>query len=85
MPPIRKGDGTAVAPKGISQVRTGDGRVLFDSPAIPYPYVGGNNGTVTQLDSSDLSTTGNSYDDGATVRLSGATTSTSTSAGTTTQ
>jgi len=35
MPPIRKGDGTAVAPKGISQVRTGDGRILFDGPAIP--------------------------------------------------
>jgi len=35
MPPIRKGDGTAVVPKGISQVRTGDGRILFDGPAIP--------------------------------------------------
>jgi len=35
MPPIRKGDGTAVAPKGISQVRTGDGRILFDGVAIP--------------------------------------------------
>jgi len=35
MPPIRKGDGTAVAPKGISQVRTGDGRILFDRFAIP--------------------------------------------------
>jgi len=35
MPPIRKGDGTRVAPKGISQVRTGDGRIFFDGPAIP--------------------------------------------------
>jgi len=35
MPPIRKGDGTAVTPKGISQVRTGDGRIFFDGPAIP--------------------------------------------------
>ena len=35
MPPIRKGDGTPVAPKGISQVRTGDGRILFDGVAIP--------------------------------------------------
>jgi len=35
MPPIRKGDGTPVAPKGISQVRTGDGRIFFDGPAIP--------------------------------------------------
>ena len=35
MPPIRKGDGTPVAPKGISQVRTGDGRILFDDVAIP--------------------------------------------------
>jgi len=35
MAPIRKGDGTGVAPKGISQVRTGDGRILFDGPAIP--------------------------------------------------
>ena len=35
MPPIRKGDGTPVTPKGISQIRTGDGRILFDGPAIP--------------------------------------------------
>ena len=35
MPPIRKGDGTPVAPKGISQVRTGDGRILFDGVDIP--------------------------------------------------
>ena len=35
MPPIRKGDGTPVTPKGISQVRTGDGRILFDGVAIP--------------------------------------------------
>jgi len=35
MAPIRKGDGTPVDPKGISQVRTGDGRILFDAPAIP--------------------------------------------------
>ena len=33
MPPIRKGDGTPVTPKGISQVRTGDGRILFDGVA----------------------------------------------------
>jgi len=39
MPPIRKGDGTAVAPKGISQVRTGDGRILFDGPALPDSVV----------------------------------------------
>ena len=39
MPPIRKGDGTPVAPKGISQVRTGDGRILFDGPAIPDSVV----------------------------------------------
>ena len=35
MPPIRKGDGTPVTPKGISQIRTGDGRILFDGVAIP--------------------------------------------------
>ena len=35
MPPIRKGDGTPVTPKGISQVRTGDGRILFDGIDIP--------------------------------------------------
>ena len=35
MPPIRKVDGTPVTPKGISQIRTGDGRILFDGPAIP--------------------------------------------------
>jgi len=34
MPPIRKGDATPVAPKGISQVRTGDGRILFDRDVI---------------------------------------------------
>jgi len=39
MPPIRKGDGTPVAPKGISQVRTGDGRILFEGPAIPDSVV----------------------------------------------
>jgi len=38
MPPIRKGDGTAVSPKGISQVRTGDGRILFDGPDIVTQY-----------------------------------------------
>ena len=35
MPPIRKGDGTPVTPKGISQIRTGDGRILFDGVALP--------------------------------------------------
>ena len=35
MPPIRKGDGTPVEPKGVSQIRTGDGRILFDGVAIP--------------------------------------------------
>jgi len=35
MPPIRKGDGTRLVPDGISQVRTGDGRILFDRVAIP--------------------------------------------------
>ena len=39
MPPIRKGDGTPVTPKGISQVRTGDGRILFDGVAIPDSVV----------------------------------------------
>ena len=39
MPPIRKGDGTPVTPKGISQIRTGDGRILFDGDAIPDSVV----------------------------------------------
>ena len=39
MPPIRKGDGTPVTPKGISQIRTGDGRILFDGVAIPDTVV----------------------------------------------
>ena len=39
MPPIRKGDGTAVTPKGISQISTGDGRILFDAVAIPDTWV----------------------------------------------
>jgi len=35
MIPIRKGDGTGLSVPGYSQVRTGDGRVLFDAaPAI---------------------------------------------------
>ena len=39
MPPIRKGDGTPVTAKGISQIRTGDGRILFDGVAIPDSVV----------------------------------------------
>ena len=39
MPPIRKGDGTPVEPKGVSQIRTGDGRILFDGPALPDSVV----------------------------------------------
>lgn len=36
MIPIRKGDGTGLSVPGVKQVRTGDGRVLFDAePAIP--------------------------------------------------
>lgn len=35
-PPIRRGDGTGVEPNGFAEVRTGDGRVLFD--AIPDYY-----------------------------------------------
>jgi hypothetical protein len=31
MSPIRKGDGTVVEPNGISEVRTGDGRVFYDT------------------------------------------------------
>ena len=54
MPPIRKGDGTPVEPKGVSQIRTGDGRILFDGPAIPdaavlrYPFIEGSGTTVTE-------------------------------------
>ena len=47
MPPIRKGDGTPVTPKGISQIRTGDGRILFDGPAIP-------DSVILQPESNDL-------------------------------
>ena len=39
MPPIRKGDGTPVTPKGISQIRTGDGRILFDGVDTPDSVV----------------------------------------------
>ena len=39
MPPIRKGDGTPVTPKSISQIRSGDGRILFDGVAIPDSVV----------------------------------------------
>ena len=34
-PPIRRGDGTPVAPQGIAQVRTGDGEVYFERNVIP--------------------------------------------------
>lgn len=39
--PIRKGDGTGVAPKGIAEVRTGDGRVLFNAipDSVTHQYV----------------------------------------------
>ena len=47
MPPIRKGDGTPVEPKGVSKIRTGDGRILFDGPAIP-------DSVVDDLESGDL-------------------------------
>ena len=39
MVPIRKGDGTTVVPDGIGQVRTGDGRILFEGDAIPDSVV----------------------------------------------
>ena len=54
MPPIRKGDGTPVTPKGISQIRTGDGRILFDGPAIPdsavyhYPLLERDTDTISE-------------------------------------
>lgn len=31
MPPIRKGDGTSLAPKGIAEVRKGDGTVIYSA------------------------------------------------------
>jgi hypothetical protein len=34
-PPIRRGDGTPVAPQGIAQVRRGDGEVYFERNVIP--------------------------------------------------
>jgi len=64
MPPIRKGDGTAVAPKGISQVRTGDGRIFFDGPAIPdsvenqYPAEDFASPWPDQVGDADMSVTG---------------------------
>lgn len=33
MPPIRKGDGTTLAPKGIAEIRKGDGTVLYSGSA----------------------------------------------------
>ena len=35
MAPIRKGDGTALEIPGVSEVRSGDGRVFFEGDAIP--------------------------------------------------
>ena len=35
MAPIRKGDGTPLEIPGVSEVRSGDGRVFFDGDAIP--------------------------------------------------
>ena len=35
MAPIRKGDGTPLEIPGVSEVRSGDGRVFFEGDAIP--------------------------------------------------
>lgn len=35
MPPIRKGDGTGLAPKGFAEVRKGDGTVLWSANTAP--------------------------------------------------
>ena len=39
MAPIRKGDGTPLEIPGVSEVRSGDGRVFFDGVAIPDSVV----------------------------------------------
>ena len=58
MPPIRKGDGTPLVPKGISQVRTGDGRILFDGVAIPDSAVLQFDGTDDYVDFDRISISG---------------------------
>jgi len=60
MAPIRRGDGTALVPNGIKEIRKGDGTVLWSADAIPNSGVsrwkfngdavdswGNNDGTVT--------------------------------------
>ena len=39
MAPIRKGDGTPLEIPGVSEVRSGDGRVFFEGDAIPDSVV----------------------------------------------
>lgn len=53
MAPIRKGDGTVIAPQGFQEVRKGDGTVLWSSDAIPdsvvnqWPHDEGSGTTLT--------------------------------------
>ena len=63
MAPIRKGDGTALEIPGVSEVRSGDGRVFFEGDAIPdsveahlthwYPVDEGETATLGETLSSD--------------------------------
>lgn len=39
MPPIRKGDGTSLVPKGFAEVRKGDGTVLWQADTAPAHVV----------------------------------------------
>ena len=53
MAPIRKGDGTPLEIPGVSEVRSGDGRVFFEGDAIPDAAVGQFDGTQLNLTDQD--------------------------------
>ena len=65
MAPIRKGDGTPLEIPGVSEVRSGDGRVFFEGDAIPdsalyhYPFLERSNSTVVEeLENEDATAQG---------------------------
>ena len=70
MAPIRKGDGTPLDIPGVSEVRSGDGRVFFEADAIPdsavfhWPFFEGSGSTLAEeLDNQDGSISGATWVD----------------------
>ena len=70
MAPIRKGDGAPLDVPGVSEVRSGDGRVFFEGDAIPDSVVayGGNDGNTYVHGVSDGSLVQTLTESGGSVR-----------------